>query len=197
MSLRLIAAHSLIISTMVTVSTTALADTLDINLRDSSAQFQYKSSLGRDPLGKTEFHMGMLYADKNNILADFGLLVKDELGGNAPGFSVGIGIKGVVAKVSGNSSSAKSASAMALGALVRYSPPASRRLGIVGEAYLSPNIVTFGDADRYTETGLKLDYEVIPQAVAYIGYRKIKLGLTNPPDEILDEGVNIGVKITF
>jgi len=182
---------------MATVSTTALADSVDINLRDTSAQFQYISSLGRDSLGKTKFHMGILYVNRNNMLGDFGLLVQDELGDNAPGFSVGVGIKGLVAKVTGDSTTVSSTSALALGGLVRYSPPATRRLGIVGEVYLSPNIVTFGDANRYIETNVRLEYEIIPQAVAYVGYRKIEFGINNRPYAILDEGVNLGVRISF
>ncbi|MEO6975312.1 MAG: YfaZ family outer membrane protein [Gallionella sp.] len=195
---RIVPVYLLAFSTLATVSTTALADTVDINLRDSSAQFQYISSLGRDPLGKTKFHAGVLYVNRQNMLGDFGLVVQDELGDNAPGFSVGVGLKGLVARVTGNNSTiVNSTSALALGGLVRYSPPDIKRLGVVGEAYMSPNIVTFGDANRYIETNLRVEYEVIPQAVAYIGYRKIKFGINNRPDAILDEGVNLGVRISF
>jgi len=194
---RIVPVYLLAFGTMATVSTTALADTVDINLRDNSAQFQYISSLGRDPLGKTKFHAGVLYVNRNNMLGDFGLLVQDELGDNAPGFSVGVGIKGLVAKVTGNSTIVSSTTALALGGLVRFSPPATQRLGVVGEVYLSPNIVTFGDANRYVESNVRVEYEVIPQAVAYVGYRRIAFGLKTQPDEILDEGVNIGVRISF
>lgn len=198
MSLRRIVPASLFaLSIMATCNTTALADTVDINLRDTSAQFQYISALGRDPLGKTKFHAGVLYRNRNNMLGDFGLVVQDELGDNAPGFSVGVGIKGVVAKVSGDSAIVNSTTAMALGGLVRYSPPATQRLGLVGEIYLSPNIVTFGDANRYVESNIRAEYEVIPQAVAYVGYRRIEFGINNRPNEILDEGVFLGVRISF
>jgi len=198
MSLRRIVALSLLsASTLATVGTTALADTVDINLRDTSAQFQYKSSMGRDALGKTEFHLGVLYVNKNNMLGDFGLLVKDELGGNAPGFSVGVGIKGVVAKVTGKSATTSNTSAMALGAMARYSPPATPRLGLVGELYMSPNIVTFGDANRYVESDVRLEYEVIPQAVAYLGYRNIQFNINNGPNSTLDEGAFLGVRMSF
>jgi hypothetical protein len=194
---RIVPVYLLAISTMATVSTAALADTVDINLRDTSAQFQYISSLGRDPLGNTKFHAGVLYVNRNNMLGDFGLVVQDELGDNAPGFSVGIGIKGVFAKVTGGGTIVSSTSALALGGLVRYSPPATQRLGLVGEVYLSPNIVTFGDANRYIESNIRAEYEVIPQAVAYVGYRRIEFGINNRPNEILDEGVNLGVRISF
>ncbi len=178
-------------------SSTVLADTVDITLRDTSVQLQYKTSMGRDALGKAEFHAGVLYVNKNNMLGDFGLLVKDELGDKAPGFSVGVGLKGVIAQVSGNTSTANNVSALALGAMVRYSPPTISRLGFVGQMYLSPNIITFGDADRYVETGARIEYEVIPQAVVYLGYRRIAFDLKSEPRATLDEGATVGVRMSF
>ncbi len=194
---RIVSVYLFAFSTLALVSTTALADSVDINLRDTSAQFQYISSLGRDPLGNTKFHAGVLYVNHNNMLGDFGLVVQDELGDNAPGYSVGVGIKGIVAKVNGNGPVNNSASALALGGLVRYSPPSAQRLGIVGEIYWSPNIVTFGDANRYIETNARVEYEVIPQAVAYVGYRRISFGINTGPNETLDQGFNVGVRISF
>jgi hypothetical protein len=189
--------RSLVSVSLLVLSSTAFADTVDINLRDSSVQMQYKSSFARDPLGKTEFHMGVLYAGKNNVMGDIGLLVKDELGNNAPGFSVGVGIKAVLARVKDKSPAASDASALALGAMLRYSPPTLRRMGLVGEIYASPNIVTFGDANRFIETNVRLEYEVIPSAVAYLGYRNVQFNLDNKPNATLDEGPFLGVRISF
>jgi len=189
--------RSIVLFSLTVFSASTLADTVDVNLRDNSAQFQYKSSLGRDALGNTEFHAGALYADKNNMMADFGLLVKDDLGDNAPGFSVGVGIKGISAKVSGNSNTAKTTAAMALGGFLRYSPPATPRLGVVGQIYLSPNITTFGDADRYVEATIRGEYEVIPAAVVYLGYRRIGFGIKNSAYAVLDEGGFLGVRLSF
>ena len=185
-----------ILSALISVST-AWADAIDINLRDTSAQVQYKSSLGRDALGKTEFHLGLLYADKNNLLSDFGLVAKDDIGSKVPGLSVGVGIKGLIAKIRGGNSVNSNASALALGGLVRYSPSPIPRMGIVGEVYLSPNIVTFGDANRYSEIVTRVEYEVIPSSTVYVGYRRIGFGLTTHPFTILDKGVYAGVKISF
>lgn len=183
--------HRILALSLIVFSSTALADAVDINLRDNSAQIQYNASMGRDTLGRSELRAGFLYTSNKSSLFDFGLLVQDDVAG-ARGVTVGLGMKALIAKTRINNTRA-----VALGGLVRFAPFTDTRFGISGRVYMSPNIVTFGDADRYTETGLKLDYEVIPQAVAYIGYRKIKLGLKIPPDEILDEGVHLGVTISF
>ena len=177
---------------LLTASTSALADTVDVNLRNNSAQFQYMASMGRDTLGKAEMHAGVLYVDKKNLLGDFGILVKDDVGSSASGISVGVGIKGLSAKAKDND-----ASALAIGGLVRYSPLPDHRFGIIGQLYFSPNIVTFGDADRYTETGVRFEYEIIPQAAAYLGYRRVTFGIETKSYVTLDEGAFVGVRIMF
>lgn len=174
------------------VNTPASAGALDINLGDNTAQLQYSSAMGRDSLGKSEFHVGFLFTDQDDLLGDVGILVKNEVGSGLPGVTVGLGVKGLMATVDDSD-----ALALALGGQVRFSPPSASRFGIAGQFYFAPNIVTFGDADRFIETGLRLEYEVLPQAVAYLGYRKIKFGLETGPDAVLDEGAHVGVKITF
>jgi YfaZ precursor len=138
----------LVALSLIAASSTVFADTFDINLRDTSAQFQYSAGLGSSTLGKSEMHLGYLYTSKTNSYADFGILVKDQVSADVPGLMVGVGIKGVLVKVT-----TRSATAVALGGMVRYAPPAVPRIGIVGAAYWSPNIMTFGDADRTVETG--------------------------------------------
>lgn len=180
---------------LLTLSTTALADSIDLNLRNSSAQFQYSTAMGRDALGNTEFHVGALYANPhhaNNSLVDFGVMVKDAVGSSAPGFSVGVGIKGLAAHTEGTNESA-----IAIGGMLRYSPPGLPRMGVIGQVYLAPNITTFGSAEKYTEADARLEYEIIPSAAAYIGYRKIQFGLNNGSDALVDEGAFIGVRMSF
>ena len=177
---------------LLTVSTTALADTVDVNLNDTSAQLQYIASMGHDTLGKAEMHAGVVYVDKRNLLGELGIMVKDDIGKNAPGFSVGVGIKALTAKAKNNN-----AGALALGGMLRYAPFPDRRLGLIASLYYSPNIVTFGVADRYTETGARMEYEIIPQAVVYLGYRRINFGIEARSDAKLNEGVHLGMRIMF
>lgn len=177
---------------LLTASTAAMADAVDVNLRDNSAQLQYIASMGHDTLGKADMHAGIVYVDKENLLGDLGITVRDEVGKNAPGLSVGVGIKVLTAKAKNNH-----ASALALGGMARYSPLPDRRFGIIAQLYYSPNIVTFGNADRYTETVARLEYEIIPQAAVYLGYRRIKFGFESISDVILEEGAHLGVRIMF
>lgn len=177
---------------LLAVSTSAQADAVDINLRDKSAQLQYFASVGRDSLGTSDLHMGILYTKDNDRMVDFGLLVKGAAGSYDSGLSAGVGLKVLAASVNHND-----AVALALGGLVRYSPPPVPRLGIVGQLYFSPNIVTYRDAERFTESGVRLEYEVIPQALAYVGYRRVSFNIIGKPLDVLDNGFHVGVRMSF
>ena len=187
--------RSFVSMSLLAMSASVFADAIDINLRDTSAQLQYKAAMGGTNMGKTEFSMGAIYTQKNNLLGEAGILVKDDIGGNAPGVSAGVGLKVLSARIKPLN---MNATALALGGMVRYSPPVERRLGFVGQLYLSPNIITFGGADRYFETGARVEYEIIPQAQVYLGYRNISFNLKNTGvNATFDEGVHIGVRMAF
>ncbi len=178
--------------TLLAASTSALADTVDINVSDKSAQLRYAMPLGRDSLGKSEFNAGLLYTENGKGMVEAGIQVMNEVGANLPGLTVGLGVKGLAASVA-----QYDAAALALGGQVRFSPPMAKRLGLVGQFYVAPKIVTFGDANRFLETGVRLEYEILPQATAYVGYRKIRFGIDNNPGATLDEGAHVGVKLLF
>ncbi len=177
---------------LLAASTSALADAVDINLSDKSAQLRYSMPLGRDSLGKSEFNAGLLYSENGKGMVEAGMQVMNEVGANLPGLTLGVGVKGLAASLK-----KYDAAALALGGQVRFSPSFAKRLGLVGQIYFAPKIVTFGDADRFLETGLRLEYEILPQATAYVGYRKIRFGIENNPGATLDEGANVGVKFLF
>lgn len=177
---------------LLTTSTTILADTVDINLRDNSVQLQYIAPLGRDTIGTSELHAGFLYNNKSDRFGDFGILVKGPVGSSDSGVTAGVGLKGVVASVNGND-----AIALALGGQARFALPTVVPLSIAGQLYFSPNIVTYRDADRFVEAGVRLEYLVIPQAAAYLGYRRISFGLKSKPETVLDSGFHIGARMSF
>lgn len=183
--------HTLAIA-LLAATTSTMADTLDINLGEKAAQFKYAMPMGRDALGKSEFNAGLLYREGGDGMVDAGILVTNEVGAGTPGLTAGVGVKGLLASVRN-----QEGGALALGGFARYSPPAARRFGIVGQIYYAPNIVSFGDLDRFVETTARLEYEILPQATAYVGYRKVRLGLDRARDATLDEGAHVGVRLMF
>ena len=179
-----------------TLSVSAVADAFDINLSNDVAQFQYIAPMGDVGQGKSEGHAGFLYNDKDNVLLDAGVLVSNE-GDSAALASIGIGIKGVAAKIGKYDTAA-----LALGGQVRITPADDRKFSIVARAYFAPDIVTFGDAEKYFEAIVRVEYNIMQNASAYIGYRKVTFDVALPaPHPVtemdLDEGVHVGVRIAF
>lgn len=171
------------------------ADSLDINLNNNAARFQYSSSAGVFIQGNSEFHIGALYNDVNNTMGEAGLIVR---GGeeNVPGLTVGIGAKALVGAIR-NGPVTYNVSAIAIGGEIEYALPTAKRIAIIGEYFGGPKITTFADADRFNQSGVRLEYEITPQTKAYLGYREISFGIKSAGSAMLDSGTHVGVKISF
>lgn len=184
--------HRIVAVSLLCVSSVAAADTLDIALSNSAAQFKYgvPSSLA----GKSEMYAEMMYNDVNSLMGGAGVLVANEQGN---GLSVGIGAKVVAANIKW-SPNRKNTSAVALGAQLRFEVPAERRLAFSGEFYYAPKIITFGDADSFQQFGVRMEYAISHQTLAYVGYRKISFGLPNTNNEaVMVNGPHIGIQLAF
>jgi len=179
---------------LMSVTTLAAADTLDIGLSNHAAQFKYgvPSTLA----GKSEIYADVMYNDQNSVIGGVGLLVaNDEI--QVPGLTIGIGAKAVAATVK-SSPSRYNTSSVALGAQVRYELPAERRLAFAGEFYYGPDITTFGDAKQFQQYGARAEFSVSPQIQVYAGYRKTVFTVkTTNMDAVLISGPLVGVQFSF
>ncbi len=179
---------------LMSVTSIAMADTLDIGLSNHAAQFKYgvPSTLA----GKSEIYADLMYNDVNSVIGGVGLLVaNDEL--KAPGLTIGVGAKAVAATIKA-APSRFNTSAVALGVQVRYELPVERRVAFAGEFYYGPDIITFGDAKRFQQYGARAEFSVSPQVQVYAGYRKtlFTVKATNT-DAVLISGPLIGVQLSF
>lgn len=176
-------------------SSIVVADTLDVQLSNTAAQFKYSVPSG--VAGKSELFAGFLYNDANSQLGEAGLLVMNEEG-TVPGLSIGIGAKAVVASLNKIAASRKTASGVALGAQVRFEIPSDRRFAIMADYNYAPKIISFGDADHFYQVGLRAEYSISPLTQAYVGYRATKFVLANSSSNgVLDDGAHIGVRLSF
>jgi hypothetical protein len=188
MMLRKILAISLI-----SVTSIAAADTLDIGLSNTTAQFKYGVASGL--AGKSEVYGELMYNDKNSVIGGVGLLVaNDEM--KVPGLTIGIGAKALASTI--KDSPRTNSSAIALGAQVRYELPAERRVAFAGEGYFAPKIITFGDADRYQQYGARAEFSISSQLQVYAGYRKTWFIVKGTgAQSVLINGPHVGVQLSF
>jgi predicted porin len=177
------------------ISSVSFADTVDISLSNSAAQFKLGVTSGI--AGKSDLFAAFMYNDANSMLGEAGLLVLNEEG-SVPGLSLGIGAKAVFASLNKIAASRKTVSGVALGGQLRYEVPANRRLAFVGEYHYAPKIISFGDADNYSQGALRAEYSISALTQAYVGYRTTKFVLVNNQGNgVLDKGAHIGVRLSF
>jgi hypothetical protein len=186
------------------VSATVWGESIDLNLRSNSIQIQYGFPMSEENPEKSEFHLGGLYNKNQNLMGEFGFLIHNTKStpdnpsedissrGIAPKFATSFGMKGVI-----TNTKPSALSSVAFGVQVHFSPPSAPRFGFLGQFYYAPSIVAFGGANRYVENGLRLEYEILPQTIAYLGYRRIEFGLKLLPAIIFDSGAQVGMKINF
>lgn len=197
---------------MLCVSPAVLADSLDVNLNNNAAQFQFNMSASDFVEGNSELHGGVLYNDTNNMFVDAGMLVK---GGSedsdSAGLSMGVGVKGVFGVVHTKTTTTtatvpvtttttdvtNTVSAIGVGGQLVLALPTPTRVALVGEYYASPKIMSFADCERFNQAGIRVELEVSPQANVYVGYREIGFGVKNTGSVTLDKGTNVGVVMSF
>ena len=173
------------------VTTPVAADNIDINLRDEAIRASYSMDLENGL--RTGF--GFLYSEDEEQLDDTlyhaGLLVSGENWSETGTFDVSLGGRFIY-----SAPGEADLGAIAFGGELRFSPV--HRLGIGGSLYYSPSVTSFMDADNYSEFGLRLDYQLLPQAFIYGGYRNIEVDIADGQDGVeLDEGFHAGFKLLF
>lgn len=168
------------------------AQTATITLSESSAQLGYSFLVGGSDYGRTEVGMSFLYNDEDAYIADTSLLVFDEVGSKMRGLVVGLG-----GKIYGASFADQEYLAIGVGGMFRFALPQNKRIIFGVDGYYAPPIVSYLDSDRFWEAAGRVEYEVLPQASAYIEYRRFNVENTNGIDAPLEKGYRVGMEINF
>jgi hypothetical protein len=106
------------------------------------------------------------------------------------GFSLGLGIKGVIAD-----SGVKTCVAAPLGIFASYM--VNEQIHIDAELGYAPKVLAFGDGDGYKEWNAKLNYKIIDNGFAYVGGRGISATYSNAPEFTYDKTMFFGFKVQF
>ena len=178
-------------------SPAAFADALDISLNNNAAAFNYSTAVGALIQGNSDIHVGVLYNESMNTLADAGLLVKGD-DGDAAGLTLSVGAKALVGTIKNYSTQTENVAAIVIGGELAYIFPAAKQLSAAVTYFAGPKITSFGDADRANQWGLRLDYEVGQGTKIYVEYREANFGIASTGQTAtLDSGTYLGVKLSF
>lgn len=167
------------------VSASALADQFDFALNNDAFAASYSSSrLGNGASADFDwFH----HTKRGNVLG-VGMKIDQTRGGD----SASLGGKVLVF-----SNDVKDASAIALGGAFSVGLPGIPRVRLGGHAWFAPAVTSFGDADGYADIGVRAGYRVLDQGELYVGYRYIKIGYQHHEDLKVQDGLMVGMNLSF
>ncbi|HEY0634112.1 MAG TPA: YfaZ family outer membrane protein [Gammaproteobacteria bacterium] len=187
----------------------AQADSLDLNLNDDSMRMTYEAAMGKGAAMDVGYYYNDRLKGSDADLMHLGLHVTGDNWSQSGIFNIKVGGRLVYTDLERYDLNLNKhqydAMALGLGGEVRFSPV--HRLGFGASAYYAPRIASFLDAQRYSEYGVKIDYQLLTQAFIYVGYRQINVEVEHLDDPLmverfngkfeLDDSAHVGLKLLF
>jgi hypothetical protein len=84
--------------------------------------------------------------------------------------------------------------AIAFGGEVRYDLIRRYSVALVGSAFYSPTILTFGRANNVNDFIARGEIRILPRMILFAGYRWFKFTLSGEPNERLNNALLVGVR---
>lgn len=178
---------------LLTCNAVQAASLLDLGLSNESVRVRYGKDVNTSPQGRKEVGMGALFNNNDNVMLDAWFHITDEAGTKAPGLDASVGFKTYLGRTKN-----REYLALGIGGALLYRPVQSNRVLMSAGAHFAPNIVTFLDADNMWEVNLRLGYELLPSAIAYIGYQNVRVNFSIFEDEqVVERGGQLGLELRF
>jgi len=173
-----------------------LAHELDLSLNANALRAQYFHEFETNQLS---LDGGWLYHEDNGNAVHVGLHLIDIASSGRDRVEAGIG--GRIVYTNGDSSK-QNGFAVPLGGFVRVTPVrvtprAMNRLSVSGSAYYAPSILSIGDMEKFQEFSIRVSYNLLRQADAFIGARYVRGDYKNAADVRYDTGMHIGMTLRF
>jgi hypothetical protein len=169
----------------------ATAAGLDLSVSDDAVRAVLEVDLSNNlVVDGSIFH----HQDRGEVYAAGLHVVGMATGGTNP---VKAGLGGRLVYVNSDVGARDDGFAIPLGGWVTYVVPNYDRFTLGGSAYYAPDVLSFGDASRYTEYNLWGAYDVTRAAKLYLGVRGIEADFDGSSSQRLDTGLHVGMKLRF
>ena len=181
----------LILVGLLLTSSTLWAGSIDAGINDNSVNITLgwvKNQRSPDAL---QVQLGYMHNLQKSRYISAGLHVIGETGQSDNPIELGIGGKFMAIDSNTNGS----LYGMTIGVEMRYYPKTINRLAFSGQFYYGPNVVVSNPASSFQEFGLRAEYQILPQAFTYVGYRDVDVSLSNGGGDSIDSGVVLGFRI--
>ncbi|MBD3671490.1 MAG: hypothetical protein HUJ29_12035 [Gammaproteobacteria bacterium] len=175
------------------VTTPAWAGSVDASINDSSVNVTLGWVQNNKSPDALQIQLGYLTNLQRNSVISAGVQVIGETGKSDNPLELGVGFKflGV------DSASSGLLYGLALGVELRYYPKNINRLALTTQLNYGPNVVVSSPAESMMELGVRAEYQILPQAFAYAGFRTFDIGLSGGGNDLIDNGFHVGVRVLF
>ncbi len=174
----------------------AMAAGLDINLHDEAAEFVLTAPAEEyTAIEAGQLGGGFLFNNDGDVITSAYLHAE---GPPTEGFSplvFGAGVKGYSGYLDGPD---RLMGGVALAGSARLSVPTQIPQAAVLKVHYGPDIITSSNVERILETTLRYEFELTPQAGAYVGYRFFEMATSDKySDQTIDDSLHLGLRIGF
>jgi hypothetical protein len=177
----------------------AQAGGLDLSLSNETALLEVQLAPGMRFMpnqgGGAEVSIGLFTNEPGDNLVFATLLARGVRQSNTGQYNLGAGVK----LIGGDLDISESVGALALGfqASILLASSTYNPVDFVVEGFYAPSISSFSDAESFTELGARLQVEIIPQARAFVGYRRMLFDTNDYPELSIDRSVHVGLSLRF
>lgn len=172
---------------------TAHADSLDLSLTDDSVRGEYNVTGPDEEIGGG---LGYTYHEGNRHLATADLHAQGRTAIQNIPMTVGLGVRNMYFD---DGDRELNGGATAPGAFVKVNIPEVPGLSVGGSLYMSPSILSYGDAEGMRHTDATISYRLIRNSEVFAGYRYVGADLEGRggDDYRFEEGLVGGMRILF
>jgi hypothetical protein len=159
----------------------------DLSIKSDMVRIEHEAVLvGSGAL----FTVGGLFTQSDASMFSVGFNGVDTSSQNVE-WNGGLGVKGFLWNVSDSYLS------LAVGGFARYAPATMNGLGFEGSFYMSPSILSFGDADSFQEMVLRVNYKIMPQGRVFVGYNNASGTLKSGGRQSINQGMHLGFRFKY
>ncbi len=166
----------------------AVKRSIELALSNHAGQLRYRapSNLGGQP--GSEVSYALFLSEQRDLVGSAALLFGTNL--NLGPLHIQLGPQAYAALLKEENNDVFS---LSIGTQLRYDILPSRAVSLVGHAYWSPDILTFGSADNLTDFMVRAEMLLGGRVTGFVGYRWFRLDLNVQPDQNLQNELFVGI----
>ena len=163
---------------------------VELALSDDYLQGRYYTGSGLLGFDQATGHIGAYFSDNRDFIGNIGLMT-DRIPLLIDGLTLSVGGRSYVALLSDPNDDVVG---FAPGVEGRYGLPFDFPLALVGNIFYSPDVLTLGDAEDIIDIDARVEAEVIPDIVGFIGYREFRFDNDDGDDTEAASEIQVGAR---